>query len=352
MTSLRFVHRENLRYITGLGRDYAEVVDQAFGWLDKSSGGAVSEFMRTLKSPAGGTIHLVPGCLEIHWDRDAGSVGWDYKSYDDRSDPRMVAARDQGLARYGEGGSAFTLMIVLMKGGKRALVGHPMGPALRTSRDVSGRYQVYEHSFVHDDTGAVLEGLTYIGVTKRGWQTRWTEHQAAAQRGSRYRFHDAIRAWGDRATTVAHSVIAVGQSEQQAMALEEKMVGFESLYPRGLNMIPGGYAGLAYLRSIGAAGRNEPLTPDDKHDIINRFFEATARKGQPNPLAAALWQDPSYAERVICGPDDRLKPDQIRMARYLASMGSSPAEIAAQVGARNVPQVHRLLSGSTYSRIA
>jgi hypothetical protein len=40
------------------------------------------------------------------------------------------------------------------------------------------------------------------------------------------------------------------------MKIEEQFAD-ETLYPKGLNMIPGGYAGLAYLQKIGAVAARE-----------------------------------------------------------------------------------------------
>jgi hypothetical protein len=149
-----------------------------------------------------------------------------------------------------------------------------------------------------------------------------------------------------------HQIIAHANSEQRAMEMEERIVARDTLYPLGLNMIPGGNAGLAYLRRIGALGKNERIAPDDRQNIINRFFDRTSRKGLPNPLAAANWLNADYAEKVICAGEDRLKPQQIRDARYFASLGQSAEEIMMQIDARNVAQVQRLIAGETYSRIA
>jgi hypothetical protein len=242
-----------------------------------------------------------------------------------------------------------TLGIFIDRNGLREITALPI--YLVTNPEYAGHYHIYKHMFLTDQNGEHLANAGYTGVTKRGWRVRWAEHLRAAQSGSQYRFHAAIRQWHGVAKITMHQIIAHAGSERQAMEMEERIVARDSLYPLGLNMIPGGYAGLAYLRRIGAVGKNERLNVDERQDIINRFFERTSRKGLPNPLAAANWLNADYAEKVICAGEDRLKPQQIRDARFLSSLGHAADEIAAQVGARNVAQIQRLIAGETYSRI-
>jgi hypothetical protein len=242
-----------------------------------------------------------------------------------------------------------TLGIFVDREGFREVTALPI--YLVTHPEYFGHYHIYRHAFLTDQHGEKIENAGYTGVTKRGWRTRWAEHLRAANSGSHYRFHKAIKQWQGVATTTMHQIVGHANSEQRAMAMEERIVARDTLYPLGLNMIPGGNAGLEYLRRIGALGKNERVSPDDVQNVINRFFENTSRKGIPNPLAAANWLDPSYAEKVICAGPDRLKAQQIRDARFLSSLGHDVEVVAARVGARNVDQVRRVLAGSTYSRI-
>jgi hypothetical protein len=346
---LQYLHWDNFRFLTGLGKSFASTADEILREFDEGSGGQITKLMRALNSPTEIRIDIPPGNLLIQYDEETNQYGRQFESF---LDEKYADALKQGNERYAAG-MPWTLTLVIKRGDRRAIIDMPLAAALRTQRDFSTQYQVYAHSYVHDENGENIgDDNAYIGVTKRGWRTRWAEHIRSAERGSRYRFHQAIRHFGDTALTVLHRVIACGQTEAEAMALEEQMVGLETLYPKGLNMIPGGYAGLKYLRQIGAAGANERVTPDDKQEIVNRFFETASRRGLPNPLAAANWCDPAYAEKVICAGDDRLKPDQIRNARFLASIGKSTDDIVTAIGARNKPQVQRLLAGSTYSRVA
>lgn len=345
---LQYLHWDNFRFLTGLDKPFAKAVDEALALLDKRLDGELSKLIRALASASGVQVNLPPFSYMVQYDEDHREYSHHLEIFDTE---KYAGALEKGSERYGQG-MAWALGVVVKRSKRRVIIELPVASVLRSVRDISDLYQVYSHSYVHDELGGNIgDGASYIGVTKRGWRTRWAEHARSAERGSRYRFHQAIRHWSDKALTVHHRVISCGQTEAEAMAMEEKMVGLETLYPKGLNMIPGGYAGLQYLRQIGAAGAGERVSPDEKQDVINRFFETASRRSQPNPLAAANWCDPSYAEKVICAGEDRLKPEQIRQARFLASLGRSKTDVATEVGAKNVAQVRRLLAGNTYSRI-
>jgi hypothetical protein len=224
-----------------------------------------------------------------------------------------------------------------------------------------GSYQVYRHSFSKkgkQSTGlmadlslvqAQLELISYIGITKQGWQTRYNQHLRDATSGSPYLFHDALRN-ANEFDLVEHEVYAAGLSYNQAMHVEEYWVEKISLYPKGLNMIPGGHAGLRYLGKMNALRPGETGENRDKA-IANAMRGKGPKAGGSNSLIAEHWTNPVYATAVICNRDDRLSPDQIRMARILSDCDWSEERIVSHVGARNVNQVRRLLAGVTYNRI-
>src|ERR1700676_3669720 len=103
--------------------------------------------------------------------------------------------------------------------------------------------------------------------------------------------------------SITHRVLATGLNKDDAMAYEEYLVGTHSLYPMGLNMIPGGYAGLKYLSTLS-------IRLIDTEYVAESIAGAMCRDsiaGKPNPLCSARWQsDPDYAARVICGHHGRL----------------------------------------------
>ena len=189
--------------------------------------------------------------------------------------------------------------------------------------------------------------LAYIGITKRKWFTRLAEHESHAARGSRYLFHSALREHSPN-KNILHHVLLTGINEETALQLEEEFVE-NTLYPVGLNMIPGGKAGLKYLASLGLARRTTESVDMDIASIMDR----PTLEGRPNPLCSARWEnDPDYVTRVICGHSGRLTVEQIQMTRALAITGRSAEQIKDFVKAKNVAQVQRVLKGRTYARIA
>ena len=213
--------------------------------------------------------------------------------------------------------------------------------------------------------------LQYIGITKQGWQRRFNQHLSNARRGSPLLFHRALRDYYVGCKLAQHIVLDVCLTEKEAMDAEEKFVSggkfemedawaytnagdtwyFGTLYPKGLNMIPGGYAGLKMLHKLGALKDHQPVDVDRREQMLLEAIKRKSRTGIANPLISAHWNDPDYATKIICGPEGRLSPGQIQEARTLELTGKSNAEIAKFVSAKNEEQIDRLLRGKTYSRI-
>jgi hypothetical protein len=190
-------------------------------------------------------------------------------------------------------------------------------------------------------------GGQYIGITRQGWWARWYQHVSAAERGSPYLWHAAIRAeMALEKPFFKHEILDCGLGFDEAMNLEEKWVRDHSLKPLGLNMIPGGFAGMRYLHMLGALHKRDfKRDMDDRAHIMWHFM-------QENAALKALWADPEWAANVICGHSGRLTLEQVRAVRELASCGHQAEQILELVDARNIAQVRRLLRGDTYSRVA
>jgi hypothetical protein len=211
--------------------------------------------------------------------------------------------------------------------------------------NLQATYTVYSHYF--GNQGAPIR--RYIGITSRGWGVRWHEHKAAARNGSPYLFHEAIRRRHDMEGQW-HDILAAGLTFDQAMKVEEEMVDRFSLYPKGLNMIPGGYAGIRYLGQHGVREVNRK-TWERRHKLIAELGSRCSREGRPNPLAAARWQDAGYAASVICSNPNNFSAADVAHIRLLGSYGSSSEVIADQL-AVNPQRIKKLLNGETYSRVA
>lgn len=209
-----------------------------------------------------------------------------------------------------------------------------------TARD--GVHSLYEHSWEMDKVPS-----KYFGITSRPWYTRFQEHFNAAKNGSPYLFHASMRHHSDK--KLYTRVMATDISFGKAMEYEEMMVRSMGLYPLGLNMIPGGAAGIRYLSTL----RVHLHSSEFRAEAITEQMNRPSGEGRPNPLAAARWEsDPDYVARVICGHSGRLTVEQVRSIRLMGIASRLPEEIQTLSGARNLGQVKRVLSDRAYSRIS
>ncbi len=233
------------------------------------------------------------------------------------------------------------------------------GPSLR------GTYSVYLHALI-TDTG---ENYIYYGLTRRGWSNRFNEHMRSAFQDEPPRlFPQKIKELCDaRADQVyglavnkqnligiVSSICATGLSENAAMDVEEYLVDKYSLSSKhlnGLNMIPGGWEGIRALHKLSPGRRPHTVETQDREAILDEYLKTHPQLGKPKPGVAEKWNDPVYAEAVICARENRLNADQVRKIRYLSATGYNIAQIKMRVGAIDNGQVSRVLAGRTYSRI-
>lgn len=209
-------------------------------------------------------------------------------------------------------------------------------------------YTVYYHAFGRTDE----EMKVYIGVTRQGWTARYRQHLNAANNGSPYLFHRALRAREvDHVTR--HEILGSNLSLEEAMNLEEELVvrwgGLYPLHPNGLNMIPGGFAGIKYLHRLGIKNIN-PRRWEHRSALIRQSIKLSAKLGQPNFLAQIRWQSDAYASATITANPNNYTIEEVRRARSLSSMGLSSQQIADTMKCR-LDRVNRLLKGKTYSRV-
>jgi hypothetical protein len=138
----------------------------------------------------------------------------------------------------------------------------PLRAILKGNPPLAGTYTLYLHALMTDRG----EEYVYYGITKRGWSIRFDEHTRAAvghkSRRLLARTLDALieaRA-AERAGIVddrpklagiVSAVCGIGMSREGALESEERLVekySLSSKHPFGLNMIPGGLAGLRQAR--------------------------------------------------------------------------------------------------------
>lgn len=241
----------------------------------------------------------------------------------------------------------------------------PLRTILRGSPALAGTYVVYLHVLLSDDE----KDFVYYGITKRGWNLRFDEHMKAALRTKQPRLFPrklaelidarvAQRAGKDddrqKLAGVITTLCSVGVDEDMAKDTEEYLVDKYSLaskHPLGLNMIPGGREGVRVLHQLSGKAPESLVETEDREVALVEYRESHPQIGVPKLGVAVAWNDPAYAEAVICGRDNRLSADQVREIRYRAATGQNLASIKASVGALDDAQVRRVLAGRTYSRI-
>ncbi len=223
---------------------------------------------------------------------------------------------------------------------ERAQIDVPLNPIFKGYEHLAGTYSVYMHSFQTEVP------LGYVGMTKQRWFERYAQHISSARTGSPFLFHQALRKHHEE--QVLHKVFMCELDHDRALEYEEEWVGMFGLYPLGLNMIPGGRAGFAYLAKLGLEARSA----EARDSFVEQLSTRESLEGRPNPLCAARWEnDSSYVERVVCGHSGRLTVEQVQLIRLGASLGKSLSTLAAETAARNVRQVQNVLAGRTYARI-
>lgn len=210
----------------------------------------------------------------------------------------------------------------------------------------------YSHGISTTDVdGNHLQQHNYIGVTKRSWLQRMAEHFREIEGGSNRLFHSAWREYvGSRRVHLTSELIVGNHSFEEIMAWEEWQVDEQMNQGTSLNMIPGGFKGMRFLHEHRLTGKSK-VSLEERDSALKRYQLLNPRAGIPNLIIGELWNNPEYAESVICGVEGRLSADQVRRIRSLSGDGVPIDKIVELVSARNALQVERVLKGITYSRI-
>jgi hypothetical protein len=259
-----------------------------------------------------------------------------------------------GLERPPEQQRVVLHVLVTETDGVKRSVSVPLQALMLGWGDVAEGYQGYAHSisFFGEDGAHVLEQWCYIGITSRNWLERMEEHLQEMRSGSNKRFHAAWRAYaGDNRVMLCSELIVLNHSFDGIMAWEEEQVDIHMAAGSSLNMLPGGHKGLRLLHERRLIqGLNISLA--ERENAISEYVRRKGgRAGVPNLLLAKLWRDDDFYLKVLAGRDDVLTPAQVLAIRHLAAEGKSEPLIFEIVGARNVDQVRRVLTGMTYRRV-
>lgn len=82
-----------------------------------------------------------------------------------------------------------------------------------------------------------IPGLSYVGISKRPWQVRYSEHiENAMAKQSKTRLHATMRKMQGQRVVHVHDVSAFGLTEHEAKEYESRLIASSTLWPKGLNM--------------------------------------------------------------------------------------------------------------------
>lgn len=214
-------------------------------------------------------------------------------------------------------------------------------------------YVGYAHSISLLDNKGMPKGDQhyYVGITKRNWLQRMSEHFNEVRSGSNKTFHRAWREYAGRNDVLLGSeLITTHHTFKQIMDWEEWAVDAQMKAGTSLNMIPGGFKGMKFLHEHRLTDK-PVVSLKERERAIRKYHALHPKAGIPNLIISELWKNEDYALKVICGAEGRLSPDQVRRIRELNELYIPVEKITTMVGAKNMLQVQRVLNGKTYSRV-
>jgi len=210
----------------------------------------------------------------------------------------------------------------------------------------------------------------YIGRTKRTWLERYNQHCRDMRRGSNLRFHRVLRGEFCNIGVLEHIVERAGLTEKQALDIEEKEVEKRSLhllFPNGLNMIPGGNAGLKYVHNFAKRTgfvMEKELTAENAESVLVDIQQHSLKKHFNTDMIerikaaiSRLWaENIHFRVNVMTKAQNRFSYEQIQAARIWHSSGWPNEKILEYLQKMdskklNMDQLERLLKGETYASI-
>lgn len=249
----------------------------------------------------------------------------------------------------------------------RRVVSVPLQCILRHWGNVENGYMIYEHNLsAMDNADHQFESISYIGLTSRNWQTRYKEHQRDALTGSELLFHTSLagvintdsicqRGMGPFEIVRAGACLLselqyINLSYEEAMEIEERMIERSTLHPKGLNMIPGGFAGTKYLHKLGYLTKDR-ATVEDRDLAAARCLIENPRKKISAPWVQANWANDEFYEGVIFKRENTLNKEQVLSIRKYGNDWGFDAEVISNLVGANIRQVRDVLSGKYYARV-
>lgn len=252
----------------------------------------------------------------------------------------------------------------------RRVISIPLQCVIKNWGDASKDHMIYEHDIspmdhAADQLGEQFKAARYIGLTSRNWQTRYREHQRDALTGSELLFHTTLASVFPeggisqvgmgvfevvrRGLCLTSELEYVNLTYEEAMQVEEKLVE-RTLHPAGLNMIPGGFAGLKFLHKLGFLSRGK-ATVEERNLAAAKYLHQLPHQRNPSPWISERWQKDEYYEQVVLGRPNTLGKEQVQQIRKFGNDWKFNPKIIARLSGASERQVRDVLSGKYYSRV-
>lgn len=165
--------------------------------------------------------------------------------------------------------------------------------------------------------------------------------------GTNRRFSAAWQKYVGAARVVLHSeLVSVSQTEDAALDWEEREIAKLSGAGCGLNVAPGGLAGMRVLFEKGVLAAFH-VSIKEREDALANWARHPDAPPAPLglPLMVALaWQGDQFLKPDPECHGDTLTPAEVVQLRRLFRAGASTESIAAAIGAKNLAVVQAAIS--------
>lgn len=384
LTGLHFLDRENALALLPIPAECLAEIDEALIKLNDGESGGISGSIDRLvqinkrtrfntkpwgRLKQGAVMNFAVSYAFITFEvEDTGDYAFSFSAFRHNSPqaPMLMVSLDRcSGARPPDLQSPGDTYVV-----SRRVVSVPLQCVVVGWGDATKGHMIYEHDIApmdhaQEELGEQYKTARYVGLTSRNWQTRYREHQRDALTGSELLFHTTLAsvlpAGGisqagmgvfeivRRGLTLTSELEYVNLTFDEAMQVEEKLVE-RTLHPAGLNMIPGGYAGLKLLHKLGFLSRAR-ANVEERDLAAAKYLHQLPRQRNPAPWISDQWQRDEYYERVVLNRSNTLSKEQVQQIRKFGNDWNFSPEIIARLSGANERQVRDVLSGKYYSRV-
>lgn len=142
------------------------------------------------------------------------------------------------------------------------------------------RFFIDFNKFPVDDQSIMPFRRGYYGITKRDVFQRFKEHQRDAQNGTGHLLHKAWRSLSNEGFQFypVIQIAAFANTLDEIYEAEEDAVETMSLAPKGLNVIPGGYAGIRKLHELRLLSKTQQVKPSDRDKALAELEKLSVSK--------------------------------------------------------------------------